>query len=112
MSIFYLPGTMTLWGYEDKKDTGQYKGPSHHANNNPMAGMRGAHGTSSLGCSAPYLKSRKHKQGKTGPKELRPDPPCSNSKGHQDRCLDGKATEEVDGPFMYISHLIFPQIWF
>lgn len=35
-----------------QKDTGPNKGPSHHANHHPMAGMRGTRGTSGLGCSA------------------------------------------------------------
>lgn len=54
-----MPGTTTFWGYKDKKDTGQYKGPSHHANHNPRAGMKTAHGTSSLGCSVLCFKSKK-----------------------------------------------------
>lgn len=54
-----MPGTMTFWGYKDKKDMRQYKGPFHHANHNPRAGMKSAHGTLSLGRSVPCFKSKK-----------------------------------------------------
>ena len=101
---------MTFWGYKDKKkDTGQYKGPSHHANHNPMAGTRGARGTSSLGRSALCPKSRKQKQGTMGPEEVRPAPSGTNTATKMGKQL--KERMVLSCTYLPKPTLLFPKIW-
>ena len=97
---------MTFWGYKDKSDPGQNKSASHHTNHSPRARVMGARELRfGMFCSPTPSPENTDRVG------------CSpeNAKGHQDHHNDGKANEELDGPFLHISHPnkldVPPQIW-